>query len=767
MKPTLLLPALVSVLAAGLIAQSPRLSPAATPSDGFVALLEDEGVLWGLGEDYRTRFLPSGIEFQPLLGKGEPVTRHLRFEMTASGRESQMLTAAAPKRRMADLVTQFVRGDVTEVYEVRADGLKQSFVFANKPAGQGDLVVRGELDTNMVLGGANSTGIRFDATHGHVTIGRVIGWDATGRQVEGSLRLDGPVLEMRLPGSFVDTAVAPITLDPVIGSTNTVSSGDEYRPDVAYDASNDVFLVVWYREVSSTDVDIRAQRVDASGANQGNGIGVRTGSDSSLVPRVANNNRRDCFVVAWHEDDGVGALARDIFARAISASNGSQGSVRTVANGSADEYGVEVGGNRGTGTGNADARVVLAWTKASANPNAELRAASLTIDSSLNLTIAAERMVGWGGYDSKNPAISDMTDDNHAWWIVWDSFHFDIVNGVPTQYYSSGQRDIMSSYVDSLLNNEMGGDLLRIVDGVDDYDSLIWYANGFAAPVEPSIAGSGTEWIVAYQVRNAAATNSYQVDAAAIETATRHGNDPFLAYAARTIAQTGSVDYRHAEVAWGAESVLIGYVETDSGGSTDPWLWEGDLDCDSCGALTQVSSSGDIDVITIATKTGAGGGVTGGEVSLLAFDRNAGSTESVRTKRFRSDDGITENLGGACGTGTTTRLYSDCAVVGNGDHDLRIMNSRKNINALCVIGFDELSSSCGSCTLRLNPYTAWAFTVTTDGAGYGSKSFSIPNEPALSGLAYLHQWIVPQVAASAGCSILSADFTDAFRVTIQ
>ena len=489
MRRTLLAAALASALTAGLDAQSPALQTSASPNGDFVALFEDEGTFWALGRNYRTRILADGVEFNPLLGRTEPVTRHLRFRMTETGRASRLRPAPRPTRRDAeDLRVTFARGDVTEVYDVRSDGLKQSFVFATKPAGSGDLIVRGAIDTNLQLAMATSKGIRFDGHNGSVTIGEVIGFDATGRRVLGSLQLDGSVLEMRLPSSFVDMAVAPITVDPIIGSTNTVSSGDEYRPDVSYDATNDVFLVVWYREVSSTDVDIRAQRVDAGGSNLGNGIGVRTNSMASFVPRVANNNRRDCFVVCWQEDDGVGTIQRDIFARTVAASDGSIGTVLTVADTSSDEHSPDIGGNRASGTTSSDGRVVLAWSKAS-SPAAELRAASLTIDSSLDLSIAAERMVGWGGYSSKNPTISDATDENDAWWIVWDSYHFDISGGVPTTYYSSGQRDIMASYVDSLLVNQMGGDLLRVVDGVGNYNSLLYYANNYAQPQEPSIGG--------------------------------------------------------------------------------------------------------------------------------------------------------------------------------------------------------------------------------------------------------------------------------------
>lgn len=763
MKHILLASALASGLLSQVAAQAPKLLSGTSPTQGFVALFEDEGTVWGLGQDYRARFDPAGFEFHPLLGKNEPVTRHLRFRLASAGRNSEVRAVADPiAGQVGELRYEFTRGDLREIYDVRSDGLKQSFVFGSKPAGSGDLVVRGNIDTNLTLGSANPTGIRLDGSNGSVTIGKVVGWDATGKQVEGTLNLDGSVLEMRLPSSFVDTAVAPITVDPLLGTSNTISSGDEYRPDVSYDATDDNWLVVWYREVSSTDVDIRGQRMASDGTTQGNGIGIRTSSAASFVPRVANNNRRNMFVVAWQEDSGSGAINRNIYARTVNAANGTLGTVKTIANEGADEYAVDVGGNSGSGTTLSESRVTMAWSRAS-SPAAEMRAAGVTVNSDGTLTIAHTRMLGFGGYDTQNVTISDASDATQTWWFVWDSYHIDWANNT---YSSSGPRDIYGSYTDSLLNS-LTGTTVPIVDGYDDANTqggLLWYGAGGGILSNPSIAGSGNEWFIAYEARPASSSSEFQVLGAAIEYAPRHSTIDFP-YNWRTIANRAGDQYR-PEVAWGAESIIVSYMDNEGTSSNNPWIWEGDMDAQLGSSETQVSGADDCDFVAIATKTNGGNNVSDGEVSLIAFDRDAGATESVRTKRFRSDDGIVENLGGSCGSGDSTRAYAWCAMVGNSNHDLRIMNARGNENATLLIGFDEISSSCGTCTLHVNPFTAWGFNKSTTALGYASHNLPIPNSPALSGLSYTYQWLLNN-SNSPSCAVFGVDFTDAYRVTIQ
>ena len=59
---------------------------------------------------------------------------------------------------------------------------------------------------------------------------------------------------------------------------------DESRPDVAYDLTHDVYLVVWQRTISADESHIMAQRVDPTGNLVGAGITVYQSPRGSRKP---------------------------------------------------------------------------------------------------------------------------------------------------------------------------------------------------------------------------------------------------------------------------------------------------------------------------------------------------------------------------------------------------------------------------------------------------------------------------------------------------
>ena len=73
--------------------------------------------------------------------------------------------------------------------------------------------------------------------------------------------------EAKLRAPFVDEAQLPLVVDPLIGSSfETYSPATSYvdtKPDVAYDASNDVYLAVFERVFSALDHDVHAQNFRA------------------------------------------------------------------------------------------------------------------------------------------------------------------------------------------------------------------------------------------------------------------------------------------------------------------------------------------------------------------------------------------------------------------------------------------------------------------------------------------------------------------------
>jgi hypothetical protein len=103
-----------------------------------------------------------------------------------------------------------------------------------------------------------------------------------------------------------------------------VSIYDATRPDVAYNASEDEYLVVWQADddaggISNGETEIFAQRLDGSGAEVGpNDIRIsdvgNDGNDLSDAgePAVATTSGQELLVV-WHGDETAGPLVDDEF----------------------------------------------------------------------------------------------------------------------------------------------------------------------------------------------------------------------------------------------------------------------------------------------------------------------------------------------------------------------------------------------------------------------------------------------------------------------
>jgi hypothetical protein len=202
---------------------------------------DDAGRLFGTGPHYDVRFLPAEVQFTPVLGKAAPRDLPLGYRLQAIGRgHAEILVPSAMPQEDGGTV-RYRHGPVDSTYELRHDGVKQSFVFSALPAGDGDLIVRAEIASELQPGAIGADGVLFELPGiGGVHVGAVVGIDATGKEVLGTMRWRGGALEFVLPDAFVDAAALPLTLDPLLGPVTTLDAGnDDLVPDVAYDAGTD------------------------------------------------------------------------------------------------------------------------------------------------------------------------------------------------------------------------------------------------------------------------------------------------------------------------------------------------------------------------------------------------------------------------------------------------------------------------------------------------------------------------------------------------
>ena len=153
--------ALLAALATTPSAQNPGEPPAALESASrSVGTAVFDGELWGAGPDYKVHFGREAVTFEPALGRKAERSHSLAFSLESVRRGDAALGAAAVARSPEEAPDgiRYSRGaGVVERYELRAEGLYQSFVFDAPPAGSGDLVVRGRLATELPLGAVSYT----------------------------------------------------------------------------------------------------------------------------------------------------------------------------------------------------------------------------------------------------------------------------------------------------------------------------------------------------------------------------------------------------------------------------------------------------------------------------------------------------------------------------------------------------------------------------------------------------------------------------------
>lgn len=283
-------------------------------------LLTRQGdTLAGFGADYIATFAADGMHFVPNLGTRVATNQRLHVGLQSirrGGAELPLQAGVAPVQ--ADTTAIYHRSaTVSERYDVRAEGVEQSFHFTTLP-GRGDLVVR------CLLGGelaplaepAPGGGLQFLLPGiGGATIGTVTGIDGNGARCAGELRLVDGELELSLPAAFVDHAALPLVLDPLFGARIDVtgSPGSEGDADIAYAATSGEYLVVWAQAQSTSSANLVGRFYHPT---TGLGPFLTLGSAGSVRrPKVTYHRYQHRFLVVWEKSAawlGAGQLTSRI-----------------------------------------------------------------------------------------------------------------------------------------------------------------------------------------------------------------------------------------------------------------------------------------------------------------------------------------------------------------------------------------------------------------------------------------------------------------------
>ena len=719
-----LLPGLATAL---LLASSAAAQSTGLRSAGFRALARHDGAVVGAGDAFRAEFDERGFELVPALGEAAPRSYPLRFELESIRRgETNVPVELTVEPSIDGLLVRYPRSPtVEERYEVRREGVAQSFVFAEPLPGDGPLVVRGRLSTELALppDGEHDDGFAGEAVGlGGVAWGGVTGVAADGATAPGGLRLvrdDDVYVELSLPAELVDGASYPLVLDPVIGPIVEIGGSSALRsPDAAYEPTTDKYLVVYEVVLSASNSDIWARTYDSTLTTVGSTILVAAGSTfDARNPAVAAVNGSDAFVVVYERTSGgdVDVATRKVLAASESVS----GAVVVDTASGTDALFPDVGGESDPAYDTA----MVTWEEGG---TIFARPLQVTAGFSAPVVLGTPVSVSTSVSAVGEPAITKSAGPTG-------------IHAIAYTYNSLGSGTLVG---------------MRAIDraGVFVTGSLSSGNDGWEAS-QPDVASDGTYFYWAFRFHDPATTQTW----------VRH--DVFsLLSGSWDIIDLGSFSVGPSDVApamgFDGHAPLVAYE--DSGffvaselrfSAFDPF---GDHACET----TTIFSGSDSSLNERPEIASQWSGGEAGSEALVVW-RSDLDNGDVRLARISADTGVATDLGGGC---STARARVGCLVPGNNDFVHRLVDAPANAPAWLLFSASTFPLACGPCTLVPDVFDAFVFATTASSDGEAVVSMAIPNDSHLSGLGFLAQWAL---GGNANCPFFGVDLSNALYLQIQ
>ena len=215
--------------------------------------------MWAAGPGWKASF-HDGFAFHPRPPSRSMAAPVWRWTTVAAsvGRGELLATARPVAQKRSEHRCELALGGLTEVYDVRSEGVEQSFVLAQRPTHAGDLVIVGRIDTPLTaapLADRHGALVFCDAG-GHPTVGygAAFAIDALGQRVPATTGYDGQQITLRVPAGWMASAAYPVTVDPLTSPLNVSSSAsplDVVNVDVCSDGESAqrgtmVVYTIWY-----------------------------------------------------------------------------------------------------------------------------------------------------------------------------------------------------------------------------------------------------------------------------------------------------------------------------------------------------------------------------------------------------------------------------------------------------------------------------------------------------------------------------------------
>ena len=653
--------------------------------------------------DYAVRFAPKGLVFRAARSR-----LSWGFQLITAQRRATRGPANAfgqPRMTRDGQRIHYAWPGVVETYHVRPDGVEQSFTFSELPPGNGDLIVRGRVTTQLAVDrpGVFAKELTFRSPRGDgVAVGAVTGIDADGERVGGTMRFVDSELELVLPAAFVDRAALPLVLDPLIGTAQSTNSSPGLY-GVAYEEASDTYLVVW----GQYPLTVLAQRVRADATPLGPVITIGAGG-GAVVAGVSPSGH---FVVAW----STGYSSNKLLAATV---NGVTGQVSNVTMVGPPVQGLTyaVGAVSDTTSASNSRTVITAvhfgnfFTSLSKGWQVDVGVAG-----GLQVVRQIQRYALPNYLVTGNQAVAECATLPGHYLLAADA-------------HSSGYffpRGVYAALIDPLGNV---GPLVQVTPRV----------------IQGRIDGEGPDFTLATGDLDIVEVTALRVSGSGTITA---GS-----------STTWSGSLPSAALLRG--SALVAYSNTPRA-SPPARSFVASLDrstCVSCEGPIELSGGANNTALgpVIAARRRAGRQTT---EALVAWNLSTG----VVTQVFRSDDGRVTDLGGGCGPGGIATV--SCARVGNTGFTHELRNAAAWSPAFLMLSAARFGLPCGPCTLVPDPTMSFVIAAgSTDAFGAASVGTPVPATPALVGNKLVEQWLV---ATGGGCRAIGSAFSNGAEIQIQ
>jgi len=704
------------VVAATLSAQDGRLAGALAPMARAATNEATPARVVVSGRGYTATFAADGVRF------ARPLATHaaaMRWRATAVGRGAVMaeLPPRAPQQAPGRVRYEHAAGE--ERYDVLAAGLEQSFVFTTLPPGDGDLVVRLAVATELPLQGAGPDGLCFGNDKSDAIVwGGVTGIAADGQRARGTITSDGVSIELRLPAAFVARAALPLVLDPLIG-TNQLSSPFSSRPDLATfsDTDGTGWLVYDKLPTGSGSRRVWAQRLTETAGVGGPAFEVQFGCEK---PAICSIPARGHFVVAYETGTGdIVGQSWDAFG-AIHAFTYLESSTNNCVT-------PDLGGELTA----VDDDVLCVFHNTTIDA---IQAQQVTVSAAGVLTPASIVTLATAGtFNSySRPRISKTGGQVGRYLITYENRN--------------------------LLTSSTSIQAILVTRNLTVLDTL-----SLGAGDNQDVDGNGNEWVVAFERAGTAG----DPDVVAVSLGWSTTSSTLTASPAVAVTALTNTDEMNPAVAWLGNSAIVGWERRAGPGSSDTDLFVKTIDGFTCAGCepTQLLANTSYAENQLALAAAPGAGTSGrGLVAWRAT--TSGGSDSLLALGFVGDDGRGSSLVGACGTGGRTAV--GCARVGNANFQVRLRSARPAALAWLVLSPATTQLGCGPCSLVADPFIGFlAGPLTTDAGGAAAQLLAIPNSASLGGATFIAQWIVAAAVGTGACTFLDTDFSNGLSVRID